>query len=89
MWWTTWWAWVAAGFALGVLEVILPGYVFLGFAVGAVLTGGLVGLGVLGGNMAFAVMVFAVLSLGAWFLLRRLLGGGNRAVKLWHRDIND
>jgi inner membrane protein len=89
MWWATWWAWVVAGFALGVVEVILPGYVFLGFAVGAVLTGGLVGIGVIGGNLAFAILVFALLSLGAWFVLRRVLGRGGRDVKIWHRDIND
>jgi membrane protein implicated in regulation of membrane protease activity len=89
MWWATWWAWVVAGFALGVVEVILPGYVFLGFAVGAVLTGGLIGIGVLGGNLPFAIMVFAILSVGAWFLLRRYLGTGGRDVKIWHRDIND
>ena len=31
-----WWVWIVLGFALGVLEVIVPGYIFLGFAVGAV-----------------------------------------------------
>ena len=35
----TWWAWVVLGFALGVLEILAPGYIFLGFAIGAVLTG--------------------------------------------------
>ena len=35
----SWWAWVVLGFALGVLEVLAPGYIFLGFAIGAVLTG--------------------------------------------------
>jgi membrane protein implicated in regulation of membrane protease activity len=89
MWWATWWAWVVAGFALGVLEVIIPGYVFLGFAVGAVLTGGLIGIGVLGGNMAFAILVFALLSLAGWFVLRRIFGRQDGQVKLWHRDIND
>ena len=35
----TWWAWVVLGFALGVLEILVPGYIFLGFAIGAVVTG--------------------------------------------------
>ncbi len=89
MWWATWWVWIVAGFALGVVEIILPGYVFLGFAVGAVLTGALFGLGLLGGSLPFAILVFAVLSLAAWFLLRRTLGRHAGQVKIWHRDIND
>ena len=36
MLWQVWWVWIVAGFALGVLEVIAPGYIFLGFAIGAV-----------------------------------------------------
>ena len=35
----TWWAWIVLGFALGVLEILVPGFIFLGFAIGAVLTG--------------------------------------------------
>ena len=30
-----WWAWVILGFALGVLEIMVPGFIFLGFAIGA------------------------------------------------------
>ncbi len=37
--WTVWWVWVVAGFLLGILEVFTPGFIFLGFAVGAILTG--------------------------------------------------
>ena len=37
--WAVWWVWVVAGFALGVVEVLLPGFIFLGFAIGAVVTG--------------------------------------------------
>jgi membrane protein implicated in regulation of membrane protease activity len=89
MWWATWWAWVVAGFALGVLEVIVPGYLFLGFAVGAVMTGGLIGFGILGTSLPFTILVFAVVSLGAWFALRRVLGTPEGQVKVWHKDVND
>ena len=37
MLWQVWWVWVAGGFLLGVLEVLAPGFIFLGFALGAVL----------------------------------------------------
>mgnify|MGYP006169384639 CR=1 FL=1 len=35
------------------------------------------------------ILAFAVLSLGAWFGLRRTMGVRKGQVKLWDRDIND
>ncbi|MGL4319598.1 MAG: NfeD family protein [Paracoccaceae bacterium] len=87
--WTTWWVWIVGGFALGVLEVIVPGYIFLGFAVGAVITGALVGFGVLGASLPVAILVFALSSLAAWYLLRAALGKHEGQVKVWHKDVND
>jgi membrane protein implicated in regulation of membrane protease activity len=87
-WFGIWWAWIVAGFALGVLEVIAPGYIFLGFAIGAVATGVLVGVGVLGGLPA-TMLIFALASLGAWFAMRRMLGRHAGTAKIWDRDIND
>ena len=34
--WGEWWVWAAAALALGILELLAPAYVFLGFAVGGV-----------------------------------------------------
>jgi inner membrane protein len=87
--WTVWWVWVVAGFALGVLEVIVPGYIFLGFAIGAVITGSLIGLGVLGSSFTVAVLIFSLASLAAWYLLRAALGKHEGQVKIWHKDVND
>ena len=90
MWafWAEWWVWVVFGVALGVLEVLVPGYIFLGFAVGAVVTGALVGVGALGGNVALLVLVFAVLSLVAFLVLRRVVGVTEVQSKVWEDDIN-
>lgn len=85
----TWWAWVILGFALGVLEVLAPGYIFLGFAIGAVLTGVLVGIGLAPAGFAALLLVFAVLSVVAWLVLRRVVGVRGGQVKVWDRDIND
>ena len=49
--WHEWWVWIAAGVVLAILEVMVSGYVLLGFAAGAVLTGVLLALGVLGGSL--------------------------------------
>jgi membrane protein implicated in regulation of membrane protease activity len=87
--WASWWVWVAGGFALGVLEVILPGYIFLGFAIGAVLTGILVGTGLMGASLPLLILVFALLSVVAWLMLRRTMGVRKGQVKMWDRDIND
>ena len=84
----TWWAWVILGFALGVLEVLVPGFIFLGFAIGAVVTGVLVGLGVPAGVPAL-ILIFAVVSVVAWLVLRRVVGVRDGQVKIWDRDIND
>jgi membrane protein implicated in regulation of membrane protease activity len=84
----TWWAWVILGFALGVLEVLAPGFIFLGFAIGAVVTGVLVGLGIPAGPTAM-ILIFAVVSVLAWLILRRVVGVQEGQVKIWDRDIND
>jgi len=84
----TWWAWVILGFALGVLEVLVPGFIFLGFAIGAVVTGALVGLGIPAGVPAL-ILIFAVVSVVAWLVLRRVVGVRDGQVKIWDRDIND
>ena len=86
--WQLWWVWVVFGVALGVLEVLVPGFIFLGFAIGAVVTGGLVGIGVVGGNVPLLVLVFAVLSLAAFLVLRRVVGVTKVQTKVWDKDIN-
>ena len=90
MWafWSVWWIWVVFGVALGVLEVLVPGFIFLGFAIGAVLVGVLVGIGLLGGSVAWLVLVFAVLSLAAFVALRQVVGVTKVQTKVWDKDIN-
>lgn len=89
MWWSVWWVWVVAGFLIGALEVVVPGYIFLGFAIGAVMTGLFIGFGILSGGPAFLVLTFALCSVVAWLALRRTMGVRRGQVKVWDRDIND
>jgi membrane protein implicated in regulation of membrane protease activity len=89
MWWSIWWVWIVAGFLLGMLEIVMPGYIFLGFAIGAVASGILVGIGVAPASPALLVLIFAVCSLVAWLVLRRTMGVRAGQVKVWDRDIND
>ncbi|MFD1914059.1 NfeD family protein [Halodurantibacterium flavum] len=89
-----WWAWLAAGLAVAILEVFVPGYLFVGFALGAILSGLLLWLEIwpaLWMAEAFVnrVLVFALLSLVAWLLLRKILGVRKGQIKYWDRDINE
>jgi len=86
--WTVWWVWVVFGVALAVLEVLVPGFVFLGFAISAVMVGVLVAIGLIGGNVPVLVLVFAVLALAAFVVLRRVVGVTKGQVKVWDKDIN-
>ncbi len=89
MLWTEWWVWTIAGAVLAILEVVLPGFILLGFAIGAACVGLLLWIGVLGGSLATLILVFAVASLIAWLALRKLVGVRKGQTKLWDRDINE
>ena len=87
-WLALWWVWICAALALGVLELLLPGYIFLGFAIGAM-------------GMAVAVFVlpvakvpallamFALLSLIGWIALRLLFRHRSGGPRIVTRDINE
>ncbi len=87
--WQEWWVWVAAGLVLAILEVMVSGYVLLGFALGAVVTGLLIWAGLLGSTVAATLLVFAVASLAGWTLLRMVFGLPHDSVKVIHHDINE
>jgi membrane protein implicated in regulation of membrane protease activity len=86
---TIWWVWLAAALVLAILEVLAPGFIFLGFAIGAAV----VGVALLGPLQLLSVpmilLVFAALSLVAWLVLRRLFALPKGQVKTFNHDIND
>ncbi|EPX82400.1 hypothetical protein ruthe_03329 [Rubellimicrobium thermophilum DSM 16684] len=86
--WAIWWVWVVLAVLLGMIEVLLPVFVFLGFAAGALATGVLVALGLdlgLGGTL----LLFALLSGAGYLGLRRALGRQGGRMRIIRRDIND
>ena len=89
--WAIWWVWMAAGIALGALEVVVPGFIFLGFALGAVLTGVilLIGQFIFIFSLPMLLLIFAVASLVSWLALRAIFKGQRTSVKIWDRDINE
>ncbi|MBV1866455.1 MAG: hypothetical protein KUG69_00905 [Marinosulfonomonas sp.] len=89
MLWQEWWVWIVGGIILAVLEIIAPGYILLGFAIGAIATGVLISIGVLGGSLPILILVAAVISLVAWSGMRRFFGIRRGQIKIWDKDINE
>ncbi|MHC0054165.1 NfeD family protein [Actibacterium sp. D379-3] len=88
MMWALWWVWLACAVALGILEVFAPGFVFLGFAAGAAVIGIILALGWVPG-LPLLLVIFALVSLGAWIAMRAVFGIRKGQVKIWDRDINE
>ena len=84
----TWWFWVAFGLVLVILETVLPGFVLLGFGIGAVVVGLLISLG-LSMTLPKLVLLFATVSLITWADLRALFRPKKAKVKTFENDIND
>jgi inner membrane protein len=87
--WAEWWVWMSAALILATLEVLIPGYIFLGFAMGAGLMGLLILLGVSATGLALTLVIFAVLSLLSYIAMRRFFSLRKGQVKVWETDIND
>ena len=87
--WLEWWVWMAGALALATLEVLIPGYVFLGFAVGAGVMGLLMLFGLSATGLALTMVIFAILSLASVFVMRRVFALKTGQVKTWDTDIND
>ncbi|WP_289044252.1 hypothetical protein [uncultured Aliiroseovarius sp.] len=88
MLWATWWAWVAGAIALGILEMLAPGFIFVGFSVGAAVVGLLLFFG-LAPSLPWTMVLFAVVSLAVWLVLRQVIGVRKGQSKRIDIDIND
>lgn len=86
-----WWVWMVGALLLAILEVLAPAQIFLGFAVGAAGVGIALLLGVpgLATSLPMMLLVFALVSLVAWLLLRPMLGIREGQVKHFEHDINE
>lgn len=86
--WTLWWAWGALALVLAIVEMLLPGFIFLGFALGAAGVALLLLLA-LPLSLPLALLIFAGLSLIAWLGLRRAFALPRGQVKTFDSDINE
>ncbi|MCF6232749.1 MAG: hypothetical protein L3J36_06585 [Rhodobacteraceae bacterium] len=86
---TLWWVWMAAALGLAILETLLTGFIFLGFAIGAFGVSLILVTGLVSPSLALLALVFAGLSLIAWLLLRHFFAIPKGQVKTFTKDIND
>ena len=82
-----WWLWLSAALVLGIAEIFLPGFIFLGFACGAALTAPLAAW--VGLSTPQLLVAFALLSLLSWLVMRYAFGLRGGSAKHFDRDIND
>ena len=87
--WASGWFWVIVGVALMLAEMILPGFILLGFGISGVIVGVLTWTGVLGGSLAVTALVFALLAGIAWLGLHRMFSRPDQRPKIVDRDINE
>ena len=87
--WALWWIWGCAALVLGILEILAPGFIFLGFAAGAVIVALLLLAPGLQIGFPVLLLIFTLLSLVAWLVLRRVFAAPQGSVKTFDRDIND
>ena len=87
--WTLWWVWGAAALLLAIVEVLVPGFVFLGFAIGAAAVMLFLLASGMGPGLPLLLLIFAALSLAAWLLLRKVFALPKGQVKTFDHDIND
>ncbi len=85
--WTLWWAWLGGALVLAILETLIPGYVFLGIALGAAAMALIVALPITLSPAAL-IVIFAILSLLSWIILRRVFRARNDQSRVIHDDIN-
>lgn len=92
--WNQYWVWLALGLALGIMEILVPGYILLGFALAAAAMGVLFASGVGPANammdsLPVTLSVYGGVSLVIWLALRHYFGRRDGQVKVWDKDIND
>ncbi|MDX1782448.1 MAG: hypothetical protein R3256_14190 [Thalassovita sp.] len=73
---------------MAIIEVVLPGFLFLGFAIGAALVGLLLAVTGAGWGLPPLLAIFAALSLIAWAVLRRSFRLREGQVRYIKDDVN-
>lgn len=85
---TLWWVWISIALLLGMVELLVPGFIFLGFAIGALVMAGIVAALTLT-NIPALIALFAGLSLIAWIALKMMFRNQSSGARIVTHDINE
>ncbi len=88
MLWQTWWLWAAFALALAIFEMLVPGYIFLGFAIGAAVVSALLWFAI-STSLPWLFVIAAAVALASWLVLRQIFGIRRGQVKIIRHDINE
>lgn len=83
------WLWLIAAFVLAGIELLVPGWAFMGLAASVGLMGVLLLTGLWTAGLPATLVVTALLSAAAWLLFRRLWSTSRGDKRIWDRDINE
>lgn len=83
-----WWMWICIALVVGLIELLAPGFIFLGFALGALVMAAVVFVAP-GMSVPLMLALFAILSLISWILLRQIFKRQSSGARIVTRDIND
>ena len=89
VWLSIWWVWISVALVLGLVELLAPAFIFLGFSLAAVVMSALAGLGILPATVFATLALYAGMSLVAWIILRRVFKTPSGGVKTFVNDINE
>lgn len=87
--WQNGWVWIIAAALIALIELVVPGYVFLSLGVAAAVIGLALLAGVWGAGLAVTLLVAAIIAAGVMLSLRRIFGTSRGEKRVWRRDIND
>ena len=91
-WIAIWWVWIVLALVLAIIEVLAPGFIFLGIAIGAALVGLMILVlpETMSGLTPNAMLaLFGGLSLLSWIVLKMLFRRQSSGAKIVTRDVND
>ena len=89
VWMSLWWVWLSAALVLGVIEMLAPGFIFLGFALAALVLSALAGLEMMPASVPVTLALFAIMALVAWIALRLAFRRQSSGAEIFTDDVND
>ena len=85
---TIWWVWLCIALGMAILELLVPSFIFLGFALGGLAMAAIVATVTIG-NVPALLALYAILSLIAWIGLKAAFRKQSSGARVVTEDIND